>query len=64
MLRADPDGQMRMVVAALKSENGTVKSEQTAWMALPRGVAGTEVYLSRPRDRATAWNVLVVGVHG
>lgn len=40
----------RLIFAELKSDRGTLKPEQEAWLGELRQVPGVEVYLWRPAD--------------
>ena len=58
LCRREPDGTVRLVVAELKSKDGSPSPEQRDWLALLADVAGVEAYLWRPKDLPRVTEVL------
>ena len=51
----------RLIYAELKGEKGKVTPAQQEWLDTLRQVPGIEVYLWRPADLETAYNILLPG---
>jgi len=61
MVRENDDGTAVLLFVELKSERGKVSEPQQMWLDMLGKVPGIGVYLWRPADLETAYQILVAG---